>query len=418
MTADHPALMPPRLAGRRIGAALQRGLLTLAASLLLAACSTTGETPVSAAPVVQRAAGTNRAPGAPAPTPVDPRLALRKLTETLLPESLSRDRAGWAADIAAAFEALQLPAAPASLCAAIAVIEQESGFQADPAVPGLSAIVRREIEARRRRYLIPQQVVDAALSLRSTNGQTWQQRIDALRTERQLSGLYQELIEQLPAGRQLLSGHDPVRTGGPMQVSITYAEAHVRSRPPPPLPGTSVRDAVFSRPGGLYFGIAHLLDYPAPYRDPLYRFADFNAGQYASRNAAFQQALVKLGAGPLQLDGDLLSYRSGRRDDSISATRRAVLRLAPRLQLSTHAIEADLAQEKTADFAATALYRRVFALADAAAGQPLAREILPGIRLVSPKIRSKITTAWFAGRVNTRYGLCLQRNPEVVQRSR
>jgi hypothetical protein len=341
---------------------------------------------------------------------------LRSLTETLLPPTLTRDRAGWAADIATAFEALQLPTTPARLCAAIAVIEQESGFQADPIVPGLSTIVRREIEARRRRYLIPQQVVEAALSLRSANGQSWHQRIDALRTERQLSVLYRELIAELPAGRQLLSGYDPVRTGGPMQVSIAYAEAHVRAKSPPPLPGASVRDAVFSRPGGLYFGIAHLLDYPAPYRDALYRFADFNAGQYASRNAAFQQALVKLGAGPLQLDGDLLSYRNGTRADSTSATQRAVMRLAPRLKLSAQEILADLEQEKAAGFASTALYRRVFALADTAVGRPLAREILPGIPLVSPKIRSKITTAWFAGRVNMRYGLCMQRNPDAPSR--
>ncbi|MNM86460.1 hypothetical protein D3C81_986110 [compost metagenome] len=55
------------------------------------------------------------------------------------------------------------------------------------------------------------------------------------------------------------------------------------------------------------------------------------------------------------------------------------------------------------------LYRGVFELADAAVGKPVARAVLPGIELKSPKITRKLTTAWFAGRVDERYQRCMKR---------
>jgi hypothetical protein len=288
------------------------------------------------------------------------------------------------------------------------VIEQESTFQADPAVPGLSKIVWREIETRRARYMIPKVALDAALSKPSRNGRTYKQRIDALRTEREMSELYGDMTDEVPGGKLLLSGYNPVRTGGPMQVSVAYAEEHARSKPYPGGKGT-LRDAVFTRHGGLYFGIAHLLDYPAPYRDPIYRFADFNAGHYSSRNAAFQQAVAQLSGRKLALDGDLLSYVDGVPSATSSGTQRAVLSLARKLGLSQEEILAGLRQEKDESFYRSKVYQRVFALADTAAGRPVPRETMPRIDLKSPKIRSKITTGWFADRVNMRYGHCMNR---------
>lgn len=334
----------------------------------------------------------------------------------LLPPNVTRDRDGWATDIFAAFAALRLSPSAENVCATIAVIEQESGFQADPEVPGLARIAWREIEIRRQRHHIPKLALDAALAKTSPDGRTYRQRIESFRTERQMSLLYSDIIDEVPGGKLLLEGYNPVHTGGPMQVSVAFATEHAREKPYGAALGRELggdlRNAVFTRRGGLYFGIAHLLDYPAPYRDTIYRFADFNAGRYSSRNAAFQQAVVQLTGKALSLDGDLLGYENGVPGSELSATEKAVLKLARRLKLSPGEISAGLRQEKNETFARTSLCQRVFALADEATGRRVPREILPRIALKSPKIRSKITTAWFAERVNARYGICLRRAAE------
>ncbi len=345
-----------------------------------------------------------QAAGLPAPVLVDSRAALVRL----LPGT-ARDRAGWAADLEGAFSALHLPATPENYCAAIAVIEQVSDFQADPVIASLPAIVRKEIEARRERYGIPKLVLDAALLLPSPDGRSFKTRIDALRTEKQMNALYEEMVAALPQGRALFGDRNPVRTGGAMQVSFEFAEAHARARAYPYAYRGRLRDEVFTRRGGLYFGVANLLDYPVPYSEPLYRFADFNAGRYSSRNAAFQDAVALLGGQRLDRDGDLLRYEKGRPAAEASATQRALLKAARKLGLSEAEILRDLRQEKYAAFARTPLYQRVYALADAKAGEPLPREAMPRIRLKSPKIHRRLTTEWFAHKVDLRYRSCLAR---------
>ncbi|MCC6196810.1 MAG: DUF1615 family protein, partial [Burkholderiales bacterium] len=70
-------------------------------------------------------------------------------------------------------------------CAAIAIIGQESGFQADPAVPGLAKIARAELDKRRESAGIPKFALDAALALPSTSGKSYGDRLDAVKTEQQ-----------------------------------------------------------------------------------------------------------------------------------------------------------------------------------------------------------------------------------------
>ncbi len=366
--------------------------------------------PHSSSPVTSKPAATPQAITPAAATLNDQKS--RTLVVKLLPAQLA-DKNGWADDLQSAFKSLQLPQDGEHFCAAIAIIGQESTFQADPVVPGLPAIVRREIEQRRDKYSIPQKVVDWMLESKSRNGRSFNQRIDVLKTEKELSDLIEEIVDMVPAGKDLFPNYNPVHTGGPMQVSVDFAESHVRARPYPyPIHG-NLRNEVFSRRGGLYFGSAILLDYPIPYNDMLYVFADFNAGRYTCRNAAFQLALSRISGKSLANDGDLLRYKNGAISPEASSTLNALLSIAVKLKMSEAEIQRDLRLEKLSSFISTQLYNRLFALADQSGAQP--RVVLPQIDLKSPKIKRKLTTEWFAHRVYSRYQSCLQQGKISLQ---
>lgn len=317
-----------------------------------------------------------------------------------------QDREGWARDIQAAFAALELEPTRAHLCAVLAVVGQESGFKADPPVPGLPKIARKAIDERAERLRVPAFVVDAALGMRAPDGRTYGERLDALRTEQQLSGLFEEMTARLPLGSgRLFARLNPVHTAGPMQVGIAFAQSHARGYPYP-LDG-SIRHEVFTRRGGLYFGIEHLLGYPVRYPKLLYRFADYNAGWYASRNAAFQHAVSVASGRSLARDGDLL--RPGASMDAPGATEDALRVLGPALGMDDAALRRALGQGESPRFDQGPLYRQVFALADRKAGKPLPRALLPEIDLHSPKISRRLSTAWFAQRVDARWSQCMAR---------
>ena len=338
------------------------------------------------------------------PTGLGPTEAREALVR-VLPAGVT-DRTGWAADIHAALSSLELPSTPQNLCAVVAVAEQESSVRVDPEVPGLPAIAWKEIDRRAESAGVPKLAVHAALALSSPDGRSYAQRIDSVKTERQLSDIFEDFIGMVPLGKTFFASRNPVRTGGPMQVSVTFAEAYANAhRYPYPMNG-SVRREVFTRRGGLYFGTAHLLAYDAPYDKLLYRFADFNAGQYASRNAAFQNALAVASGLPVTPDGDLLPHAS---DAPRGETERAALSLAGRLGLSESAIHRDLASGEDAAFAKTALYERVFAYAERLDKRALPRAALPRIDLQSPKFTRKLTTEWFANRVDERHRRCMAR---------
>lgn len=382
-------------------------LLTAALLALLAGCSTfeegEGEGPALPPDMARRADGRTATAW---PTSLG-EAEVRKRITRLLPATV-KDRAGWAEDLHTAFKALEVPHATQTYCAAMAIIEQESSFQADPVVPGLPNIVRKELEARAARYGVPSLIVTAALSKNSPTGKSYNERIDALKTETQLNDLFEDMIGELPFGRQLFADYNPVRTGGPMQVSVEFATQHVKERSYPYPIAKKLRNEVFTRRGGVYFGSAILLDYEVPYDQIVYRFADFNAGRYSSRNAAFQLALGKLSGKPLAPDGDLLRYENGLPANVASSVEAAALDIASKLDMSRPQIRRDLLLEKTAAFSRSPLFIRVFEMADKL-GKPMPRQAMPQIDLKSPKITRKLTTEWFARRVEGRYKTCLAR---------
>jgi hypothetical protein len=336
---------------------------------------------------------------------IDPDAAREEISRRL--PAGAPNRTGWAVDIFAAFEALSVPATTEHICAVVAVTEQESNFQVDPQVPGLPAIARREIDARAASHKIPQFLVSAALDVRSPNGVSYRERLEKARTEKALSEIYEDFINSVPLGGRLFADWNPVRTGGPMQVSIAFAEKFAAEKKYPyPQPG-NIRQEVFTRRGGMYFGTAHLLAYPASYDDMLFRFADYNAGHYSSRNAAFQNAVSIVSKTSLVLDGDLLRHGSGASEPS--KTELAVRKVADRVDLGEAQIRNDLERGEDEAFERTKLYSRVFALADKTRGRPVPRAMVPRIRLESPKITRKLTTDWFARRVDERYERCLAR---------
>jgi hypothetical protein len=308
-----------------------------------------------------------------------------------------------------AFSVLAIAPTQENICAVIAVIEQESGFRVDPVIPGLAAIAWREIDDRAAHAGIPRMIVHGVLELKSRNGRSYGDRIDSAKTEKELSDIYEDLIGAVPMGRTLFTDRNPIRTRGPMQVHVAFAERFSAAKPYPYPVKTSIADEVFTRRGGVYFGIAHLLDYRAPYDRYLYRFADFNAGQYASRNAAFQRAVSRASGIPLVADGALVAHDGD--PNAPGATELALRRLEPRLEAGDNAIRRALEQAKTADLEENPVYQRVFALAELSERRNLPRAAVPNIELHGPKITRRLTTQWYANRVNGRFERCVNGQP-------
>ena len=355
--------------------------------------------------------------------PSAPALGLADIAARLPPETGDRD--GWARDLAAALKAIDKAPTAERVCASVAVIEQESRFHADPAVPGLPRLVRAELE-RRLAPLGP--LAGPALHVLlagSAPGETasFGQRLDRVRSEHDLDRLYRDVAAvyqdgypgpfALASGLSRLLGHgaledlNPITTVGAMQVKVDYARKLPEMRD---LEVSDVRESLYTRKGGVRAGVARLLDYPAGYDDVVYRFADYNAGAYTSRNAAFQAMLAELTGQPLALDGDLLAYQpNGEPQSADSKTLHALLTFGRQHGDWDWRIRHEARAEKSADFEATAIYREVRDAWEKQTGKKASYARLPEITVSSPKMPRPRTTAWFAESVKRHYDACRAR---------
>jgi len=340
------------------------------------------------------------------------------------------DPDGWAKDTLAAFADAGLVPDAVRVCGVVAVLQQESGFQADPPVANLGALVRTRLKEEAERFgpLGPPAMERLLKARAAGDKRTFDQRIRRLRTERELDLLFRDMLEaerrEHPAmlatanlldtlfrGRRL-EDLNPVTTAGSMQVSVRWAVDYARSRG---WPGEeeAVRDALYTRAGGLRFGVPRLWGYPLTDGDVLYRFADYNAGQYASRNAAVQRGLAQLTGLPLATDGDLLAYGpDGRPTAEDSETLRAFRVFRERFvpALPEGRLRQDLERGKEQGFEETPSYLALRRIHRERTGGPLPAAAVPELELKSPKLRRGYTTGAYARSVLRHHRACLQRS--------
>lgn len=387
---------------------LKRGVLAVGLLLALTDCSSRGLR------------------GSEPVAPLPPRLSAAQVARLIPPHVV--DREGWAHDVLVALEAQRVHPSVEPVCQVLAVIEQESGFQANPAVKDLPRIVRKRLDGYAEKLGAVGRTALQALLKHRAPGQSlsFEARLKAVRTERDLDRLFRELLkayeEQYPAAytaadlaSELISSQgleelNPITTAGSMQVSVRYA---MQQQSDDDRPEPEVREELYTRAGGVRYGTSRLLGYEAGYNKPIYRFADYNAGFYASRNAAFQLQVSQLTGLPLVLDGDLLLYdKEEQPRDEDSRTLAALLafrkRHAP--DLSDRQLRRDVRKEKRADFEQTETWRTVRHVYQRVKGAPPEYERLPEVAIRSPKLSQDRTTAWFARSVNQRFERCMGRH--------
>ncbi len=160
----------------------------------------------------------------------------------------------------------------------------------------------------------------------------------------------------------------PVNTIGPMQVNVNKAHRNALARGDGVDSAGDMRRLLLNPATALDRGLKEGIylvwktyrfyrERLPPERAAFFTGTDYNAGEFSSRNAAFQERVAALAGKPLALDGDLLLYRAGRPQPLISKTEAAVMTVLS--DLTGAAIREDLRLEKQGGFTGSLTERRI-----------------------------------------------------------
>ncbi|WP_394752712.1 DUF1615 family protein [Crenothrix sp.] len=337
----------------------------------------------------------------------------------------------WSKDLRDTLAVHHLELSRENICAMIAVISQESSFAANPSISVLSEKDLRVLatkwiklplfERHNERSFI------AWLRHKPTIRNSYWKRFRNAKTERELDWTYRKMISDTLSWsskdnnvlqnnvllRNLLEDANEISTIGSMQVAVSFAMQIEEQRITRPLNLEEVwamRDRMYTRKGGMYYGALLLLGYDVGYDKKLYRFADFNAGRFASRNAAFQATVAELLGKPVTADGDLLMYDpQGKPATTVSNSEHAINEIIQKYDLGLTAIEIhnDLLQEKQINFSHTQTYQIIRQHYQKLMHKQALTAIVPNIVLRSEKNTEMMSTEKFTNTVNSRYQQCM-----------
>ncbi|ENW78159.1 hypothetical protein F909_03845 [Acinetobacter sp. ANC 3929] len=364
----------------------------------------------------------------------EPEMKAEQITKVLPPRV--NDRQSWSQDIFDIMQQLSIPKTKQNVCSIVAVVDQESNFVADPAVPGLGEKAVQEINTRLNEKFEAKLgetiggtvagYFEDVLKNQPSPENNYMSQMRKVKTERELDLLYREIFDYMSkhyhvsalTGAAKLVGQDigekmnPITTLGSMQVHINYAREHKRQS------GNiaELRDDLYTQYGGLYYGIHRLMEYSADYDKAIYRFADYNSGMFSSRNAAFQKMLEVIQGKDLDLDGDLLLYnKDGNPQSALSQSEKEVISAFTnnKILVTPRQIRADLKKEKEKKFEDTQTYLAVQKLYQNKTNKEPIYAIMPEVVISGPKLSRDYNTNWFASRVNGRYETCMQRAKRI-----
>lgn len=365
--------------------------------------------------------------------PALPIFSLEQTTQLIkTAEPNVREPRAWASDLLAVLKEHGLDQSRENICAVIAIADQESGFVANPAVPNLGKISEQAVILKLKKFSLLGDGAVLFLNKFPNTHDSFMQRIRKAKTERDLDLAYRDLISGLKQYAQqyklnwlvnnhfannLIESNNEINTIGSMQVAVSFAVQYEREQRQGKALNLEevyqIRDKLYTRKGGLYYGSLLLLGYETGYNKKIYRFADFNAGRYSSRNAAFQTMISQLAGKTIASDGDLLIYQTdGDVEMTVSGTEQAVRNLVKQYKLGfkDYQVRRDLLKEKQLAFNNTPTYQAILKTYQQETGKAPLYAQLPGIELHSEKSSRILTTAKFANTVNMRYQGCVNGN--------